>query len=555
LTIIVRWQVVTIIENIASWSAGLKVEEIPPRVLEVARNQVLSVMGAIHAGAGCSGGKAVIQTVESMDAGGPCGVYPSGAGTQMIPAILQNASLAMALDYDDYLFLGHSGHSAVCVPLAVGETLGADASTVLVAQVAANEVAGRLGGSVVLGPHNGQMWAHVHLLGAAAATSRILGLDEEQTANAMGIAMAEPVYSLFPGFMGPQSKLLIASVPSITGTLAALMASKGMTGPRAILEDPQGFWAHFSFLPLPFMMTGLGSAWVTDTIAFKPYPGCAYIDTAMDALFDILERFEKEKGRPVEPAEIKDVKVEASLLTIAMNEMSTGYMDKSHLSPTNINFSMSVSIAIGLLAGRLTGAELTDPYLEENRREILALASRVQVEHSARLSVRFIQSIDEAVDLEAMLAELNWRDLFAARHSLGKHLKHVATMGPRDMVEAWQSLDIADRTFLKSLVSIKGFLGAAPGYDLGRSRLEDLRMPFGARVHVTLRDGTLLEAEKHIPMGGPGDPGRLDVAAAKFVREASPVLGEEKVKHAVEVVRNYDSGTLSDLREALTPGV
>jgi len=543
----------TVIENLARWSAGLKIDEIPERVLEVARNQVLSVMGAIHAGAGCAGGKAVIETVKAMGVPGPCATYPGGAGTPLIPAILQNASLSMALDYDDYLFLGHTGHSAVCVPLALGETIGADASTALVAQVAANELEGRLGGTVVLGPHNGQMWAHIHLLGAAAAASRMMGLDEEQTANAMGIALAEPVYSLFPGFMGPQSKLLVASIPSITGTIAAHLASNGMTGPRAILEDPQGFWAHFSFLPLPFMMTGLGRAWMTDTIAFKPYPGCAYIDTSMDALFDILERFEKDMGRPVEPAEVSEVKVEASLLTMAMHGMSTGYLDEAHLSPTNINFSLSVSIAIGLLAGRLSGAELTDPYLDENRREILALASRVQIEHSARLSVRFIQAIDEAVDLEAMLAELEWHGLLKARHSLRQHLKRVATMGPREMVEAWQSLSMPDRTFLKSLVSLRGFFGAAPGYDLGLSRLENLRMPFGARVQVTLRDGTRLEAEKHIPMGGPGDPGRFDVAAAKFVREATAVLGEEKAKKSVEVIRSYEKGTLGDIREALTP--
>jgi 2-methylcitrate dehydratase PrpD len=544
----------TVIENLASWSSGLTADEIPDRVMEIARNQVLSVMGAIHAGAGCAGGKSVIAAVKEMGQSGPCGVYPGGEGAPLIGAILQNASLAMALDYDDYLFLGHTGHSAVCVPMALGEQVGADTTTVLVAQVAANEIAGRLGGSVVLGPHNGQMWAHIHLLGAAAAASRVLGLDAEQTANAMGIAMAEPVYSLFPGFMGPQSKLLVASVPSITGTIAALLAAEGMTGPHAILEDPQGFWAHFCFLPLPFMMTGLGRSWVTDTIAFKPYPGCAYIDTAMDALFDILERFEKQMGRPVEPAEVRDVNVEASLLTTAMDAMSSGYMDPAHLSPTNINFSLSVSIAIGLIAGKLSGAELTDPYLDENRREIVALADRVDIHHSARLSVRFIKAIDEAVDMEAMLAELDWLGLFKARHDLREHMKRVATMGPRELLDAWRSLDMPDRTFLKSLVSLKGLFGPSSGYDLGWSSLENLRMPFGARVHVTLRDGTMMEAEKHIPMGGPGDPGRLDVAEAKFVRESLATLGGERSAAAVEAIRSFERQTLESIRQTLTPG-
>ena len=542
----------TIIEEVARWSAGLTIDEIPPRVREIARNQVLSVMGAIHASAGCAGGQAVIKTVKAMGVTGPCGVYPGGEGSLMFPAVLQNAALSMALDYDDYLFMGHTGHSAVCVPLAIGETVGADTATVLTAQVAANELAGRLGGSVVLGPHNGQMWAHIHLLGAAAAASRVLGLDEEKTANAMGIALAEPVYALFPGFMGPQSKLLVAAVPSITGSIAAFLAANGMTGPRAILEDPQGFWAHFSFLPLPFMMTGLGRAWVTDTIAFKPYPGCAFIDTGMDALFDILERFEKEKGRPVDPAEVQDVKVEASLLTMAMNAMSSGYMDPAHLSPTNINFSIQVSIALGLIAGRLTGAELTDPYLEENRREIVALASRVELKHDARLSVRFIKAVDEAVDLEAMLAEVDAPGLFKARHRLGEHMRRVATMGPREMVAAWHSLDFQEKAFLKSLVSLRGFFGKPQGYDLGRGRLEDLKMPFGARVIVTLHDGTRLESEKHIPQGGPGDEDRLAVAADKFVREASGVLGEERAKQAVETVRAYEHKTLADIRAALS---
>jgi len=43
------------------------------------------------------------------------------------------------------------------------------------------------------------------------------------------------------------------------------------------------------------------------------------------------------------------------------------------------------------------------------------------------------------------------------------------------------------------------------------------------------------------------------VAAAKFVREATAVLGEEKAKKSVEVIRSYEKGTLGDIREALTP--
>ncbi len=543
----------SVIDDLARWVSGLSPEDIPERVREVARNQALSVAGAIHAGAGCAGGKAVIEAVEARDTGGPCSCYPGGEGRSYQSALLQNCALSMALDYDDYLFLGHTGHSAVCVPLAVGEMVGADAGTVLTAQVAANEVAGRLGASVVLGPHNGQMWAHIHLLGAAAAASRVLGLDAERTANAMGIAMAEPVYALFGGFMGPQSKLLTAATPAITGATAALLAAEGMTGSRSILEDEQGFWAHFSFIPLPFMMTGLGRAWVTDTTAFKPYPGCAYIDTAMDALFEMMATFERERGRGIEPGEVRRVEVEASLLTIAMDAMSRAYMDPEKLSPTNINFSLSVSVAIGLLAGELTGAQLTERFLDESRGDILSLASRVELKHGAPLSVGFMRSMDTAVDLGAMLAQIDARVFLKARRRLREHLSGVASMGPRDAVAAWKSLSHDDRAFLKGLLP-RALARGASSYDLGSSRLEELLMPFGARVSVTLADGAVLEVEKLIPRGAPGDPERFNVPEQKFSREASGFMGAQAAAQAVAALRGFEQHTLDELRGALAPG-
>jgi 2-methylcitrate dehydratase PrpD len=542
----------TIIDELAGWVAGLDLESIPERVLEVARHQVASVMGAIHAGAGSAGGRAVIETFSRLGEAGPSAAYPGGSRSSYHSALFQNAALSMALDYDDYLFMGHTGHSAVLAPLAIAELRGADTKAMLVAQVAANELAGRLGASVLFGPHNGQMWAHIHLLGAAAGASRVLGLDEERTANAMGIAMGEPVYALFPGFMGPQSKLLTAAVPSITGTTAALLAENGMTGSRAIIEDSEGFWAHFSFVPLPFMMTGLGRAWVTDTIAFKPYPGCAYIDTAVDALLEIMERFRDKRGRELEPAELGEVEVEASLLTVAMDAMSKAYLDRSRLSPTNINFSLSVSLAIVLLAGRLTGAELVDEYLGDNRIDILEMASRVSLAHDMTFSVEFLRCLDEVLDMKAVTAALDTREFMKARKKLRQHLGRVGALGPRDAVAGWQSLSARDRAFLTGLVSIKTFFAPPAGYDLGVRKLEQARMPFGARVTVRLKDGTVMTAERSIPRGGPGDPGRLEVAVEKFVRESSPYLGENGAREAAAVVLDLDGRSLEELRGALS---
>jgi len=89
-------------------------------------------------------------------------------------------------------------------------------------------------------------------------------------------------------------------------------------------------------------------------------------------------------------------------------------------------------------------------------------------------------------------------------------------------------------------------------YDLGDRRLEEARMPFGARVRVTLTDGSSMTAEKMIPRGGPGDPGRLEVAAEKFLRETEPALGPDGARSAMEAVLGLDPGTVDALRGALS---
>src|SRR5207247_2289248 len=85
----------------------------------------------------------------------------------------------------------------------------------LVAQIAGNELAGRLGAALLLGPHNGQFWASIHCASGAAAAGVAMGLDADRLAHALAIALYQPPYGLLPGFMGPRTKLLTAAEPAM----------------------------------------------------------------------------------------------------------------------------------------------------------------------------------------------------------------------------------------------------------------------------------------------------------------------------------------------------
>src|SRR5207245_1241247 len=217
---------------------------------------------------------------------GPVGLVGTERRVSVDDAIYGAAALSMALDFDDYVCFGHTGHSGVLVSLLLAASTSSPAAEQLVAQTIANEVEARLGGACLVGPLNGQLWSFIHVAGAALAGGRLLGLDASRMTHALAIALYQAPRATVPGFMAPDSKLLTAAEPTLAGVRAARLAAAGVTGPVDALEHPEGFLSAFADAPLPGMLDGLGDGWATRTLCVKPYPGCAYLDTIVDALLE-----------------------------------------------------------------------------------------------------------------------------------------------------------------------------------------------------------------------------------------------------------------------------
>lgn len=379
--------------RIAEWSSSLSFDDIPPSAVDKTKLQIMSVLGATAAGARSSKIGAYSAAVQRWSGGGagPCEFYPGGEPGSLSDAILVNAAASVVHDFDDYLFAGHTGHSAILVPLAIAQMLAAEGSPVsgeefITAAVAANEAGGRLGASMLFGPHNGQMWSYIHLVGGAVAGAVMLGLDAAETESAIGMAFSQPNYPLIASFMGSDAKALIAAQPCVDGAHGALLAAAGLRGAGAILEDRGGFWAKFQPDAMAKIISGFGEAWVTESLSYKIYPGCAYIDTAMDALFAILGRFEADEGRAMKADEIESIDVEAGFLTTGMETMS-GWYRGEHISPMNVNFSVALSGSASIVAGELTPAQFEPAFYLDREDEILALAKKWRIENSTELTM------------------------------------------------------------------------------------------------------------------------------------------------------------------------
>jgi len=360
--------------TLARWAASLELDEVPARVVELVKSQILSELAAVRAGARHELGRRL------MSAFGP----PLQEDPKRSAYVL--AGLGILLDFDDTAYAGHLSHSTVGVPLAYAQALQLDGKNLILSVLAANECAARITAAATLGPFRGQTAAHTHLAGSVVGRCKAQRASPELIAGALGLAFAMPPWSLMPAFMGSDAKVLTAATPVLTGLDACDAAFAGLAGRLDILEHEKGFLAKFATLPLPEAVTlGLGTRWHTETLSFKVYPGCAYLDSAVDcavALHDDL--------RGVDPEAISEVVVHGSVFTVGMEAESEPYLDGAGSPVSALEFSAAYAVATALLTGALSPRDFDADRVAEPGR--LELASKVRVAHDMDLTRRALRA-------------------------------------------------------------------------------------------------------------------------------------------------------------------
>jgi len=522
----------TTIETLAEWGAGLELADVPADVLELARAHRRSVLGAVAASSGDAATARLVGAVAGWAGDGPAPLLTTERTVAVEDALYAAAALSVALDFDDYVAFGHTGHSAVLTPLLVAAETGTDGGEQLVAQMVANEVEARLGGATLLGPMNGQLWAFIHAAGAALAAGRLLGLDREHLAHALAIALAHPMRATVPGFMAPDSKLLVAAEPTVAGVRAARLAAAGVTGPLDALDDHRGALAALAYAPIREILGGLGEGWATRTLCVKPYPGCAYVDTTVDALL--------ETGLgPVDPDDVAEVVVEAGMLTCGMDALSGPYAAADPPTPVTVTFSIPLNVAIVLLAGRLTEAEVNEAWLAEHAGALTALRARVVLRHAPDLTAASAGAFARVLPAAALVRELGVRRLAgAARKVRAEH--PGAGLGWSDLVGlARASREGGGEAVRTARRSTRWWRDDA---------LAGFAMTFPARVEVRLRNGEVRRASADVPRGGAGNQSAspASVAREKLARSGPRLWGDAGTA-AIDDAVEADDGKLHSL--------
>jgi 2-methylcitrate dehydratase PrpD len=368
---------VTVSGRLAQHVVATRLDDIPAAAVQSSKRFALDTLAVAWAGAAAPGVREARELLAAEGGSSESAVWACGGRLPARAAAFINSAAAAALDYDGMRATerGSVHADSVVLPaaLAVAERAHASGRDFLAALVLGNDVVTRLGAASQL-PHKG--WYHTSIYGvygAAAAAARLLKLDAEATQHAFGIALSQTAATQLPNISHCLTKRFSSSFAAHAGVFSALLASRGITAPRAVFEGKFGFYDLYQPGDAAMLFDGLGRSYPHVETAIKKYPSCACNHTAIEAALEIVT------AGDVAPADVTSVEV---IISPYVHRLVGAPFDPGPDPQVTAQFSVQYSVACAILRRRLTVADIEDDAVREPAIGALAKSVKVSVDAS-----------------------------------------------------------------------------------------------------------------------------------------------------------------------------
>ena len=324
--------------QLGAFVAGLRFEDLPPAVVDKAKavvNHALTVAMAGFGNARTEAARRAVLEHESLDGrrigqGRGATLWVDGTRVTRPGAVFANAvAIAVNNQCDSYHMLTHPGVLIIPAGLATAEGEGRTGRELLTALVAGYEVQCRCARDFIPStPAHGFRASPVYgILGCAATTAKLLGLEASPTVSAIALA-ASFAGSLIEGQRtGARDADFAEAQAARSGMWAATLAAQGFQGAPTALEGEGGFYHAFTGShrgDLTYSFTGplkadlneivadLGRRWEVLDVKFKIYPTPGFNQPVVWLAHEMTARH--------------DLKAEAiERITLEMNYLETLY--------------------------------------------------------------------------------------------------------------------------------------------------------------------------------------------------------------------------------------
>lgn len=356
--------------------------------------------------AGCAVGAARHEAVEAglaairmLEPAPQATVFGRPERVDMAGAALLNGISSHTFDFDDTHLktIIHPAGPVASAAFALAEHQGASGRALLDALVLGIDVACRMG-NLMYPDHYDRGWhitGSTGTLGAAAACARLLGLDADRIAMALGIAASQPV-GLREQF-GTMTKPFHPGGAARAGLLSALLARHGFTASPRALEAARGYAQVLSTKCSWNEATDeLGERFEISFNTYKPFACGIVIHPSIDACVQLRER-------GVKPEDVERIELRVHSLVLELTgkkEPADGLQGK---------FSVYHGCAAGLIFGRAGEHEYADEVV--TRDDVVALRRKVVATVDDRID-------EAAADVTAVLRDGRSVQVFV-EHAIG----------------------------------------------------------------------------------------------------------------------------------------
>jgi len=271
---------------------------VPDDVRQFAALHCLDAMGVGIAAASLEQGQPYARYTRQA-AQGPVSTLNGIKGLDASDAALVNGGLIHSLEYDDTHTESIVHGSAVLLPaaMAVAQAVGAPPAAMLETYIKGYECLIRIGLAAQGGfqRHGFQITSVAGTLVTALMACDLMGADEDQCVDAMGIALSQSsgVFEFLSN--GSSVKSMHPGWSAHAGVVAARLAMAGLQGPQTSLEGQRGLFMAFARNPdaaarLQGHLADFGTTWHLRDVAFKLVPSCHYLHSFVEAAGELAEQ-------------------------------------------------------------------------------------------------------------------------------------------------------------------------------------------------------------------------------------------------------------------------
>jgi 2-methylcitrate dehydratase PrpD len=200
-----------------------------------------------------------------------------------------------------------------------------------------------------------------------------MALDEEGFVNALGIAYHRAAGNLQCIHDGALAKRVGPGFAVRDGIMCALLAEKGITGAKSVLEGRHGLFNvyHGAKYNRDMLIEDIGQKyWVSD-VSFKPYSSCRETHAAIDATLSIA----KENGIMSEDVEEVIISVNRRVMDTLCTPLA---VKRNPRNEVDAQFSIPWTVAGAIARGRIESEIFRENCLRDAT--MLKLSNKVRAE-------------------------------------------------------------------------------------------------------------------------------------------------------------------------------